>query len=73
MPQRRWRKLRAVRSPLRRAIVGPLTRASLSDWWKAEPSRNRSMKMTDGSSFSKTRRATGRPARTPSSLARKKA
>ena len=28
MPERRWRKLRAVRSPVRMAATGPLSRAS---------------------------------------------
>src|SRR4030042_363012 len=70
MSERLWR---AVRAPLSRAMVGPFRRARMSDFLKAAPSSSFSVNSTDGSIFSKTRRATGRPARIPSSLARRTA
>src|SRR2546423_2937061 len=69
IPERCWRKLRAVRSARSTLTAGPETRATSCPPASAMPSVARGSKEMFLSTSSKTRLKRGKPARTPSSLA----
>src|SRR5690348_4581175 len=70
MPERRWRKFRAVRSPVSSAAAGPLTVATTAPVPTRSPSRADAANITVESSSANTARATSRPAMTQSRLTR---